>query len=55
MAIKPVEKIVSDNTSFLESKFNLEFNEINKKLPNICWTSKLHKCPNKARLNSCHT
>ena len=31
-AIKPVEKIVSNNTSFLKDKFNLEIDEINDKI-----------------------
>ena len=46
--IKPVEKIVSDNTSFLKNRFNPEVNGINKKL-NIYWTPKLHENPTKVR------
>ena len=35
-ATKPVNKIVSGNTSFLKNRFNLEVTEINNnKLPNI--------------------
>ena len=33
----------------MKDKFNLEVDEINKKLPNIYWFSKLHKNPTKAR------
>ena len=33
-AIKPVDKILSDNTSFLKSRFDFEVDEINKKLGN---------------------
>ena len=47
-AIKPVEKIVSDNTSFLKNSFNPEVNGINKKL-NIYWTPKFHENPTKVR------
>ena len=32
-AIKPVDKILSDNASFLKSRFNLKVNEINKTFP----------------------
>ena len=46
---KPIDKIVSDNSKFLKSKFNLEVTETNRKLPNIYWTPKLHKTPSKAR------
>ena len=31
-AIKLVDKIVSDDTLFLKNKFNLDVNEINRKL-----------------------
>ena len=48
-AIKQVEKIVSDNISFLKIAFNLDVNEINNKLRNIYWTPKLHKNSTKAR------
>ena len=34
-AIKPLDKMVSDNTSFLENKFNLKVSVMNKKLPSI--------------------
>ena len=34
-AIKPVDKIVSENTSFLKNEFNLEITDINKKISNI--------------------
>ena len=47
--IGPVEKIVSDDTSFLKNKFSLKVDEINKKIPNIYWTRKLHKNLTKAR------
>ena len=47
-ANKPVEKIVSDNATFLKKKINLEVNDINKKR-NICWISKLHVYSSKAR------
>ena len=32
-AIKPVDKILSDNASFLKNRFNLKVNEINKTFP----------------------
>lgn len=32
-AIKPADKILSDNASFLKSRFNLKVNEINKTFP----------------------
>ena len=42
-ATKPVNKIVSGNTSFLKNTFNLEVTKINNnKLPNIQWTTKFH-------------
>ena len=48
-ANKPVEKIVSDNATFLKKKkINLEVNDINKKR-NICWISNLHVYSSKAR------
>ena len=47
-AIKSVDKRSVNNTSFLKNKSNLEVSQINKKLPNIYWTSKLHKNPIKA-------
>ena len=39
-AIKTVDKIVQENTLFLEEKFNLEVTDRNEKLSNICWTPK---------------
>ena len=33
MAIKAVNKVVSDNALFLKNKFNLEINKLNKNLP----------------------
>lgn len=47
--IKPVEKTVLDNKSFLNNKFIHEVNEINKKLHNIYWACKLQKNPTKAK------
>ena len=37
-----LEKIVSDNTSFLTNKLNLEISKTNKKFPFIYWTPKSH-------------
>ena len=42
-AMKPVDKILSEDTSFPKSKFNLEFTEINKEPPSV---SKVYSCPN---------
>ena len=42
-AIKSLDKRSANNTSFLKNKSNLEVSQINKKLPNIYWTSKLNK------------
>ena len=44
-ATKPVDKIVSENTSFLKNELNLEVPEISKNLSNINWTSEFHKKP----------
>ena len=44
-ATKPVDKIVSENTSFLKNELNLEVPEISKNLPNINWTPEFHKKP----------
>ena len=44
-AIKPVDQILSDNTSFLKNKYKIEVSEINKKLSNVYWTPKLDKNP----------
>ena len=44
-ATKPVDKIVSENTSFLKNELNLEVPEISKNLSNIKWTSEFHKKP----------
>ena len=46
-AFKPTDKIASHNPSFLQKKFNFEVNEINKILPNIYWSPKLHDNPTK--------
>ena len=48
--IKPVEKITSEKTSFLKNKLYLEVNEINKNLPNIYWTNKVHKNATKSKV-----
>ena len=48
-SLKPVEKIVSNNTSILKHKFDREVIAINKKLLNIYWTTKLHKNLTKTR------
>ena len=40
---KTVNVIVLDNASFLYNNLDLEVNEINRTLPNIYWTPKLHK------------
>ena len=45
---KAINQIISDHTTFLK-KENLEVNEENKKILNICWTPKLHKHSPKAR------
>ena len=47
-AFKPVDKIVSAYKIFLKNKFSFKVTEINKKLPNINWTPKLHENPTKA-------
>ena len=44
-ATKPVDKIVSENTSFLKNELNLEVPEISKNLSNINWTPEFHKKP----------
>ena len=41
-AIKPVDKFASENTSFLENKFNYEVIDINEKLPNMYWNANCH-------------
>ena len=46
-AIKLVYEITSNNTS--QNEFNLEVTEKNNKLPDIYWTSKLHKNAIKVR------
>ena len=53
--IKPVEKITSEKTSFLKNKLYLEVNEINKNLPNIYWTNKVHKNATKSKVYNCRT
>ena len=40
---KAVNVIVLDNASFLNNNLDLKVNEINRTLPNIYWTPKLHK------------
>ena len=40
---------MSINTSFLQTKFNLEVNGINEKILNIHWSPILHKDPTKTR------
>lgn len=47
--IKTNNQIIFVRTTFLRSKFNLEVNEENNKLPNIYWAPKLHKHVSKAR------
>ena len=47
---KTNNQVISGQAAFLKNKFNLEVNGESKKLPNIYWTSKLHKNPLKARL-----
>lgn len=48
---KQVDKIVSNNTSFLKNKFYPEVAEINRNLLNIYWTLRLHKNPTKSRFS----
>ena len=40
---KPIDKIVSENTLFLEKKISDEVTQIKKKLPYINWNPKLYK------------
>ena len=47
-AIKPTDKVVTDDTSFPKIKFNLEVCEINQKRI-IYWTPKFYKSPTKTR------
>ena len=44
-ATKQVDKIFSENISFLKNELNLEVPEISKNLSNINWTSEFHKKP----------
>ena len=44
-ATKQVDKIFSENISFLKNELNLEVPEISKNLSNINWTPEFHKKP----------
>ena len=49
-ATKPVDKILSENTSFLKKRLDLQVTKINEKLFYIYWTHKLHKILTRARV-----
>ena len=55
---KTNNQVISGHIRVLRKKFNSVVDEENKKLPNICWTLKLHKHPSKARFiiaaRQCH-